>query len=176
MAATGLRMTPVAVLAVANAALIAGMLRAHAEFLPEGRMAARIVLASASSRHHAGGATVYAPPPAVVGDALANYAGLAAVAAHLMLVGVVVASWGSRRWFRSSVVDTHRLLVQVTFAVLVAVVSALVTAGTAVLLGSAISFTGVVSAAVAVARYSFVLVLVSLVVLGLPYGLSGKDR
>jgi di/tricarboxylate transporter len=175
MADPGMRVTPVAVLVVANAVLISWAIRAHADFLPDGRMAVRVALASAFARHHAGGGAVVEPPPAVAGDALANSAGLAAVAAHLLLVGVVVVSRGSRRWLRSSLVDARRILVLVTFAGVVAVVSALVTTGTAALLGSAISSTATVSAAVEVLRYSFAIVLVSLVVLGLPYGLSGKD-
>jgi hypothetical protein len=177
MAATGLRMTPVASLAAANSALIAWALRAHAEFLPPGRTAPHALVASAISAHgHAGGVAVYEPPPTVTGDALANYAGLGVAALHLMLVGVVVAAWGSRRWFRPSFVDTHRLLVRVVFAASVAVASALVALGAAALLGSAISFTATVSASVTVLRYSFVLVLVSVAVLDLPYGLFGKDR
>jgi hypothetical protein len=178
MAATGLRMTPVAVLAAANAALIAWALRAHAEFLPKGPTAAHLLMAPATSRHgHADGAAAVAElPPPVTGDALANYAGLAVVALHLMLAGVVVAVWVSRRWFRPSVVDTGRILARMTFAAMVAVASALVTIGAAGLLGSAISFTSAVSASVTVLRYSFVVALISSIALGMPYRLSGKDK
>jgi len=140
-------------------------------------MASHLLTAAVSSMHgHAGGVVVYALPPAVTGDALANYVGLAVVALHLMLVGVTVAAWGSRRWFLPSVVDTHRVLVRVAFAASVAFVSALATIGTAGLLGSAITFTATVAASVTVLRYSFVLVLVSLAVLDLPYGLSGRGK
>jgi hypothetical protein len=119
---------------------------------------------------------VYEPPPGITGDAPVNYTGLAVVALHLMLVGVPAAAWVIRRSFRRSVEDTHRILVRVTFAGAVAVASAAATIGTAALLGSGISFAGTVSASVTVLRYSFVLVLVSLAVHGLPYILSGRDK
>jgi hypothetical protein len=168
-----MRMMPVAVLAAANAALIAWALRAHAEFLPKGRMASHLLMTPGHG--HAGGATD-GPPPAVTGDPLANYAGLAVVALHLMLVGVAAVTWWSRRWFRPPVVDTRRILVLVTFAAMVAVASALVTIGAAGLLGSAISFTSTVSASVAVLRYSFVVALISSVVLGMPYASTVRNR
>lgn len=177
MAAIEPRMTRVAVVAAVNAVLIAWTLRSSAEFLPDGRTTPHMLIAAASPRHgHADGSPVYEPPPAVTGDALANYTGLAVVALHLMLVGVTAAAWGSGRWFRRSFVDAHRVLVWVAFAASVAVVSASVTVVTGALLGSAISFTATVSASVTVLRYSFVVALVSLAVLGMPYRLSGKDR
>jgi hypothetical protein len=152
------RVVPVVVLAAGIAGLIAWALRAHAEFLPSGREAPHL-------SGHSHGTAVYVPPPPVAGEAVANYAGLIMVALHVLLAGVALTAWGVRRWLARP----HGLLAQVVFAGAVSVASALVTVVmAAVLLDTAISSGATVAAAVSVARYAFVLAVVSSTVLGLP--------
>lgn len=164
--ATAPRMTPVVVFAAGVAALIAWTLRDRAAFLPNGN-ATRSALASGTG-HHPGGGGSSAPPP-VAGDALANYAGLAALALHALIVVVAVVAYAVRRVPRRSAVDAHGVLPRLVFAGTVAVMSALVTAWmAAILLGTAISPGATLAAALTVLQYSFVLVVVFTVVLGLP--------
>lgn len=168
MEAARLRVTPVVVPAAGVAALIAWALRDHAEFLPSGDQVRRSLSALGASGHHGAGGG-YAGPPAVAGDALASYAGLTAFALHLLMIAVAAAGYGMRRWSRRSAVDGRGVLVRLTFAGSIAVVSALVTAGmAAVLLGTAITSTATLAASITVLQYSFVLVIALSAAFGVP--------
>ncbi|MDQ3577425.1 MAG: hypothetical protein M3443_07445 [Actinomycetota bacterium] len=168
MEATGLRMTPVVVPAAGVAALIAWSLRDHAEFLPSGDLVRRSLAALGASGHHGTGSG-YGDPPAVAGEALASYAGLTVFALHVLMIAVAAAGYGMRRWNRWSTVDSPGVLVRLTFACAVAVVSAVVTAGMAtVLLGTAISSTATLATSITVLQNSFVLVRVFSMAFGVP--------
>jgi hypothetical protein len=164
-AAAGVSVGSAVVLAAAIAAVTAWALRDNAEFLPSGPTVPNLV-AAAGHGHTTGG---YVPPPAILGEALANYAGLGMVALHALLIAVIAVAYCLRRVLRRSTVDTNGVLVTVIFAASVAVTSALVAACMAtVLLGAAISFTATLTTALIVLRYSFVLTLAVTAVLGLP--------
>lgn len=163
----GLRVTPVVVYAAGVAALIAWVLRDHAEYLPSGDVIRRSMSALAAGGHHGGGGFV--APPAVAGNALASYAGLTAFALHALLLVVAVAGFAMRRWTRRSTVDGDGVLVRLVFAGSVAVVAALVTAVMAgMLLGAAISPTATFAASITVLQYSFVLVIAFSAAFGVP--------
>lgn len=166
--ATGLRVTPVVVQAVGIAALIAWALRDHAEFLPSGDVIRRSMSAAGASGHHGVGGGFVAPA-AVAGDPLASYAGLTAFALHVLMIAVAVAGFAMRHWTRRSAVDGRGVLVRLTFAGSVAVVSALVTAAmAAMLLGAAISAAATLAASLTVLQYSFALVIVFSTAFGVP--------
>lgn len=160
-----MRVTPVIVPAAAVAALIAWALRDHADQLPSADVVKRSLAAlGGAGNHGSGGGDVGAP--AVTGDALASYAGLAVFALHVLMVTVAAAGYGTRRWSR---VDSGGVVARLMFAGSVAVVSALVTAGmAAVLLGTAISSTATLAASITVLQYSFVLAIVFSATFGLP--------
>jgi hypothetical protein len=157
---TSIRVVPIAVFAAVTAAVIAWALRSHARFLPTAPVPRHVL-------SHSHGAADYVPPAPVTGLPLVNYAGLIMLAIHLTALGIVVAAWGVRRYFRRR--DIQGVPARLSFAVLVSVTAAAVTIPiAAVSLGSAILFTGTLTAAMTVLQYTFVLGVVGAAILGVP--------
>ncbi|MET0233773.1 MAG: hypothetical protein ABW224_03965 [Kibdelosporangium sp.] len=159
------RVVPVVAFAGVAAAVIAWALRDHARFLPTS-VVPRHALGPVS--HHAGEGA-FVPPAPVTGDPVVNYPGLVMLAVHLTAIGIVLAAWCVRRYFRRPDRDVHSVPARLSFAALGSLAAALVTIPVAaVSLGNAILFTGTLAAAMTVLQYTFVLVIVGTALFGVP--------
>jgi hypothetical protein len=157
----GPRILPVALFAAVSAAVVSWALRDNARFLPTGFVPRH---AFGPTSHHAGEGA-FVPPAPVTADPVVNYPGLVMLAVHLTAIGIVIAAWCVRRYFRQPDSVPARL----SFAVLAALTTALVTIPVAAMsLGNAILFTGTVAAAMTVLQYTFVLVIVGTALFGVP--------
>ncbi|MBP2324353.1 hypothetical protein JOF56_004738 [Kibdelosporangium banguiense] len=160
-----MRILPVVLFAAVAAAVIAWALRANARFLPTGFVPRH---AFGATSHHAG-EDAFVPPAPVTGDPVVNYPGLAMLAVHLTALGIVLAAWCVRRYFRRPDRNVHSVPARLSFAALGSLAAALVTIPVAAIsLGNAILFTGTLAAAMTVLQYTFVLVLVGTALFGVP--------
>ncbi|TCO52843.1 hypothetical protein [Actinocrispum wychmicini] len=157
------RVVPVIVFALAAAAVIAWALRENARFLP------RSVVPLHNIIDHGHGSSGYVEPAPVTGSAVANYPGLVMFAIHLMAVGIVAVAWLVRRRYGRSDRSVHSVSARLVFAVFAALAAALVTLPVATMsLGTAILFSGTLTAAMTVMQYTFVLAVVGVAVIGVP--------
>jgi hypothetical protein len=144
-------------LAFGMAVLIAWTLRDRAAYLNAG--APSLLPPLPGGGHHDGTGDLGSPPPPIVRETVANYAGLIMVAAHLTIAGVLGCAALTRRLTRRlpAVRDTGTALL---FAVGCALWAALMTMPTAALsIGNAITFANTLAASITVLQYSFVLVV-----------------
>jgi hypothetical protein len=159
------RILPVALFAVVSAGVVAWALRDHARFLPTGFVARH---AFGPTSHHAGEGA-FVPPAPVTAEPVVNYPGLVMLALHLTAIGIVIAAWCVRRYFRRPDRNVHSVPARLSFAVLGSLAAALVTIPVAAMsLGNAILFTGTLAAAMTVLQYTFVLVIVGTALFGVP--------
>ncbi|MEU7475011.1 hypothetical protein AB0A63_03440 [Lentzea sp. NPDC042327] len=152
--------TPLALLAIVLAAVVAWQIRDWSSYLDVRPRQSSLLPAGAG--HHAGtGGGALAPPPAIVAHAVPNFVGITLLAAHVTMAIVVLAGAATRRW-----AATRRITAALVFAATAAVLSASVTIPLAGLtVGNAISRGNTMSAAITVLQHSFVLSLLAAVAL-----------
>jgi hypothetical protein len=161
----GPRVLPVVLFAATAAAVIAWALRDNARFLPTG-VVPRHAFGPAS--HHAGEGA-FIPPAPVTADPVVNVPGLVMLAVHLTAIGILIAAWCVRRYFRRPDRNVSSVPARLSFAVLGSLAAAVVTIPVAAMsLGNAILFTGTLAAAMTVLQYTFVLVIVGTALFGVP--------
>lgn len=163
--AAGPRVLPVVLFAAMAAGIMAWTLRDNARFLPTGFVPRH---AFGPTSHHAGEGA-FIPPAPVTADPVVNYPGLLMLAVHLTAIGIVLAAWCVRRYFRRSDRNVDSVSARLSFAVLGSLAVALVTIPVAAMsLGNAILFTATLAAAMTVLQYTFVLVIVGTALFGVP--------
>lgn len=158
------RVVPLALLAFGVAALIAWAIRDRASYLDTG---ARSLLPQTVSGGHHGGSGGPSRPPPITRERLVNYVGIAMLAAHATLAGVLISATVTRRLSRR-IRLSQRIGAPLTFATGCAVCAALATVPVALgSVGAAISLRNSVSAAVTVLQYAFVLALIATILIDL---------
>jgi hypothetical protein len=152
--------TPLVLLAIALAVVMAWAIRDWASYLDAGAQSPPH--SPASTGHHGGPDGALTPPPAIAALTVPNFAGITLLAAHATMACVLLAGTAARRW------AAGRIPAMLVFATTSALLTASATIPLAHLtIGNAISPGNTLSAAITVFRYSFVLALLIAVALHL---------